>query len=665
MAKLTVRLRGEIVANLSLENGAEYIAGRAQDAQIRLENERGISRQHLKFYQRDQLWVCESLSKFGLIVQGSQSLPVLELSENTAFSVAPYEFYFEIDQPAQVDAEPAADMEVETPKNLPAIQTPRIAPKNEQEAYTENTFAGGNREATVAGGVTLVPYIRISHPNTADDEILKLEGQLWVAGRDPGCEITIDSPQISRRHFELARTKEGFFVTDLGSSNGTKINGERIPAHEPTRIESGDEIRVMNVEMHFEIRDLQFNNRVESLPVASFDPMLAAPPMAYAPAWPEPQGYSANADAGLPEHWTQMRPKHLKQVDWKKNKVRLALFALVPLLLIMALTEPSKPKPEKDPSKDDTKSVSYEKLTKEQQSLVKDTFKLATNLYVQGKYALCLTELAKLHEMIPQYENSKELQSYCEQGLELVRRQEDLDRKERERVQIENQISAIVDGCKTKLNANATVDDTRVCLTEAMVLSPEHPLVIELINTAQMREKERKFLADQKKQTDNLAALGDAHFQRAMATYKQGRLAASIVEFKKFINAEYPRDDKNKSEAKRMIATASKELKAKVGQFLNKCRTLGEKNLFKDAWSACNDALSEDPKNEEVRNLRESMHNKLRKEMKALYEDSVLEESLGNVDSAKEKWKKILSDNLAFDDYTKKAKSKLEKYEGH
>ena len=48
--------------------------------------------------------------------------------------------------------------------------------------------------------------------------------------------------------------------------------------------------------------------------------------------------------------------------------------------------------------------------------------------------------------------------------------------------------------------------------------------------------------------------------------------------------------------------------------------------------------------------------------MKALYEDSVLEESLGNVDTAKEKWKKIKEDNLPFDDYTKKATQKLRKY---
>ena len=48
--------------------------------------------------------------------------------------------------------------------------------------------------------------------------------------------------------------------------------------------------------------------------------------------------------------------------------------------------------------------------------------------------------------------------------------------------------------------------------------------------------------------------------------------------------------------------------------------------------------------------------------MKSIYEDSILEESLGNVEAAKEKWKKIMQNDLEFDDYYKKAKRKLKKY---
>lgn len=663
MARITVRHNGEEVVRVTLESGMEYIAGRAQDAQIRLDSQRGISRHHLKFYERDGQWVCESLSKFVMIQQGTESVQVLELNRDCFFMVPPFEFSFESEiQPAN-DVSTEGDQQEKTP----AIQPPRMnSPAGADPAPNEN--AAPNNEATVAGGANLAPYFRISYPNTADEEVLKMEGQLWVAGRDPASEIAIDSPQISRRHFEIARTKEGFFLTDLGSANGTKINGQRIPPHEPTRIDSGDEIRVMNIQMFFEIRDVQFSNRVNNLPVPAFNPMLAAAPAAH--NWPAP--WPENMAAGqapmgndLPERWTQMRPRHLKKVSWKKNKVRLALMALIPVLLVgLILDGGATKKIDRDPTKDDTKSISYKKLTKEQQSVVKDTFKLATSLYVQGKYALCLTELAKLHDLIPQFENSKELQSYCEQGLELVRRQEDLDRKERERLQIEQQIAGYVETCKNKLTVEATVDDTRLCLADAMMLAPEHPLVIEMLDTAQMREKERQFMNEQKKKVDARVAAGEAHFRKAMSIYKEGRLAASLVEFQKFLNTEYPRDASIKSDARRMVANVAKELKTKVNFHLDRCRTLGEKNQYKEAWDACSNALTEDPKNLQAKTMRDNMHGKLRREMKAIYEDSVLEESMGNVDSAKEKWKKIVSDNLTFDEYTKKAKSKLEKYEG-
>jgi hypothetical protein len=74
--------------------------------------------------------------------------------------------------------------------------------------------------------------------------------------------------------------------------------------------------------------------------------------------------------------------------------------------------------------------------------------------------------------------------------------------------------------------------------------------------------------------------------------------------------------------------------------------------------------LEEEPANSEVKEYRDKMHSGLKREMKAIYEDSVLEESLGNVDSAKEKWKRIMAEDLDFDEYYVKAKTKLQKYGG-
>lgn len=61
-----------------------------------------------------------------------------------------------------------------------------------------------------------------------------------VIGRDPGVDVLIDNPSVSRRHAEIRLGDEGWMVEDLGSSNGTFIRGTKIQG--PQSIGLGDEI---------------------------------------------------------------------------------------------------------------------------------------------------------------------------------------------------------------------------------------------------------------------------------------------------------------------------------------------------------------------------------------------------------------------------------------
>ncbi|GBD35125.1 ABC transporter ATP-binding/permease protein [bacterium HR36] len=50
----------------------------------------------------------------------------------------------------------------------------------------------------------------------------------WIIGRAPDCDIVVDHPQVSARHCRLTRTEAGWVLADLGSTNGTYVNGVRI-----------------------------------------------------------------------------------------------------------------------------------------------------------------------------------------------------------------------------------------------------------------------------------------------------------------------------------------------------------------------------------------------------------------------------------------------------
>jgi pSer/pThr/pTyr-binding forkhead associated (FHA) protein len=71
-----------------------------------------------------------------------------------------------------------------------------------------------------------------------------------TVGKDPSNEVALGGdPTVSRLHAVLERFPPGWCVTDLGSSNGTFVNGERIWTSQ--RLRHGDEIRVGRTRLLF------------------------------------------------------------------------------------------------------------------------------------------------------------------------------------------------------------------------------------------------------------------------------------------------------------------------------------------------------------------------------------------------------------------------------
>ena len=70
---------------------------------------------------------------------------------------------------------------------------------------------------------------------------LPLIGEVLTIGRLPDCDITVKDKGASRRHAQV-RTVDGIStLTDLGSTNGTRLNGRTVQTH---RLEDGDRITI-------------------------------------------------------------------------------------------------------------------------------------------------------------------------------------------------------------------------------------------------------------------------------------------------------------------------------------------------------------------------------------------------------------------------------------
>lgn len=70
-----------------------------------------------------------------------------------------------------------------------------------------------------------------------------------TVGRHGPHDVKIKEPSISRKHFAIEKRKGALFIVDLGSLNGTKLNGHRISS---ARLEHGDVITAGNTEIRFE-----------------------------------------------------------------------------------------------------------------------------------------------------------------------------------------------------------------------------------------------------------------------------------------------------------------------------------------------------------------------------------------------------------------------------
>jgi serine phosphatase RsbU (regulator of sigma subunit) len=71
-----------------------------------------------------------------------------------------------------------------------------------------------------------------------------------VLGRHPDCGIQLDSNMVSRRHAQVTGDGDQFFVEDLGSGNGTIVNGKQIEKR--TLLKHGDRIKLGPVLLRFE-----------------------------------------------------------------------------------------------------------------------------------------------------------------------------------------------------------------------------------------------------------------------------------------------------------------------------------------------------------------------------------------------------------------------------
>jgi Protein of unknown function (DUF3662)/FHA domain len=83
-----------------------------------------------------------------------------------------------------------------------------------------------------------------------DGRRVPLTGETATIGRLPECSIPLSDPQSSRQHAQVRHDPDGFRIVDLGSTNGTTVNGTLVVGEQLLR--DGDVIGVGNTAIRYE-----------------------------------------------------------------------------------------------------------------------------------------------------------------------------------------------------------------------------------------------------------------------------------------------------------------------------------------------------------------------------------------------------------------------------
>ena len=89
--------------------------------------------------------------------------------------------------------------------------------------------------------VSEMPMLLVIEGQRPGQRILVDQPEL-IIGRDEECDLFIPERQVSRRHARIAVEGDRYILTDLGSKNGTFVNGQ--PVAEPYSLQNGDEIQI-------------------------------------------------------------------------------------------------------------------------------------------------------------------------------------------------------------------------------------------------------------------------------------------------------------------------------------------------------------------------------------------------------------------------------------
>ncbi len=117
--------------------------------------------------------------------------------------------------------------------------------------YSKNQLLQPNdsNQGSKSGIVGAMIELQVIHDQTGESQEKNLTPESLMQGggligRHHGCDIVLDSPEVSRVHARIVYREGQYYFTDLGSTGGSQVNGEEAPTNENFLLKRNDIIRI-------------------------------------------------------------------------------------------------------------------------------------------------------------------------------------------------------------------------------------------------------------------------------------------------------------------------------------------------------------------------------------------------------------------------------------
>ncbi len=112
---------------------------------------------------------------------------------------------------------------------------------------------------------------------TGGGDVIPLPRSPLVLGRRESCDICLDFPNISGRHCELFFQNGFWFIRDLNSKNGLKVNGDRLPPGGKRGLHPGDTISIGKRDYKIEYTPTDRMSRLAEMEEEDEEDILSVP----------------------------------------------------------------------------------------------------------------------------------------------------------------------------------------------------------------------------------------------------------------------------------------------------------------------------------------------------------------------------------------------------